>query len=55
MSVVAMVLLIAVVVAAVYLLVAMFHKERPFYGAMAVFTLTGPGGVMSFVYLALAA
>ncbi len=54
MSVVVLVLLCAAVIAAVGLLVGMYVKDRPFYGAMAVCLLTGPCAVLAFAYVATA-
>lgn len=54
MSVVVLVLLAAVVMAAVGLLVAMFVKDRPLYGALSIFVLAGPATVLAFVHLATA-
>jgi len=54
MSVVVLMLLCATVVAAIGLLVAMFIKDRPFYGAMSVCLIAGPCSVLAFVYVAVA-
>ena len=54
MSVVVMVLLAAVVMAAIGLLIAMFVKDKPFYGALSIFVLSGPATVLAFVHLTLA-
>jgi hypothetical protein len=53
MSVVLLTLLAATVVAALVLLVAMLVKDKPFYGAMGVCVLAGPGTVLAFMHLAL--
>ena len=54
MSSVVLALLCAVVLAVIGALVAMFVKDEPFYGAMGVCVLLGPGVVLTFVYAALA-
>lgn len=54
MSVVAMVLLAATVIVSIGLLVAMFTRNKPLYGALGVCLLSGPGTVLTFVYIALA-
>lgn len=54
MSVVVMLLLAAVVMAAIGLLVAMCVKDKPFYGALSIFVLSGPATVLAFVYLTVA-
>ena len=54
MSVVVLVLLFAMVAAAITLLVAMYVKDRPIYGAMAVGLVTGPCAVLAFVHVAVA-
>lgn len=54
MSVVVLVLLFAVVAAAIALLVAMYVKDKPIYGAMAVGLVTGPCAVLAFLHLAIA-
>jgi hypothetical protein len=54
MSVVVFVLLIAVVVAVVGSMVAMFVKDESFYGAMGLCILLGPGCLLAFLYVALA-
>jgi hypothetical protein len=54
MSVVVMLLLAVVVMAAIGLLVAMFVKDKPFYGALSIFVLSGPATVLAFVYLTVA-
>ncbi len=54
MSVVVLVLCFAAAVAAFGLLVAMYAKDKPFYGAVAVGLVTGPGAVLAFLHLAVA-
>ena len=54
MSVVVLVLFFAAVAAAVALLVTMYAKDKPFYGAVAVGLLTGPCAVLAFLHLAVA-
>ncbi len=54
MSVVVLVLFFAAVVAAIGLLVAMYAKDRPFYGAVALGLLAGPGAVLAFLHLVVA-
>ncbi len=54
MSVVVLVLLLAVVVAVIGALVAMLVKDKPFYGAMGLCVLFGPGVLLAFLYVALA-
>ena len=54
MSVVVLVLLFAMVVSAIGLLVAMYVKDKPLYGAMAVGMVTGPCAVLAFLHLAVA-
>lgn len=54
MSVVVMVLLIAAVASAIALLVAMYAKDKPLYGAMAVGLVTGPCAVLAFLHVAIA-
>jgi hypothetical protein len=53
MSFAVLVLAIAVAVAAVGLLVAMYAKDKPFYGAVALGMLLGPGTILAFTYVAL--
>jgi hypothetical protein len=53
MSVVVLVLFFAVVVAVVGAMVVMFVKDKPFYGAIGVGVLAGPGTVLAFLYMAL--
>jgi hypothetical protein len=53
MSFVVLALAFAVFAAAVGLLVAMYVKDKPFYGAAAVGMLLGPGTVLAFTYIAL--
>lgn len=54
MSVVVLVLGLAVVAAAVGLLIAMYARDKPFYGVVALGVLLGPGTVLAFTYVALA-
>jgi len=54
MSIVVLVLTLAVFVATVGLLVAMYAKDKPIYGAAAMGVLLGPGTVLAFTYVALA-
>ena len=54
MSVVVLLLLLAAVVTAIGLLVAMYVKDKPLYGAMAVGLVTGPCAVLAFVHVAVA-
>jgi tRNA-binding EMAP/Myf-like protein len=53
MSLVVLVLTLAAVAAAVGLLVAMYLKDKPFYGVVAMGMLLGPGTVLAFTYVAL--
>ncbi|MFD0200249.1 MULTISPECIES: hypothetical protein [Saccharothrix] len=50
-SVVLLALMIGAAAAAVGLMVAMYAKDKPFYGVIALGLLTGPGSVLSFAYL----
>jgi hypothetical protein len=54
MSVVVLLLLILVVLSAGGLLVAMFLKNKPLYGAVGVSVLLGPATVLAFVYTVIA-
>lgn len=54
MSFVVLALTLAVVAAAVGLLVAMYAKDKPFYGAVAMGVLLGPGTILAFTYVAVA-
>lgn len=54
MSVVSMTLFAVTVLAAIALLVRMFTKEEPFYGAMGLCLLAGPGTLLAFVHIAVA-
>ena len=54
MSVVLLALLAATVAVAVGLIAAMFVQNKPWWGAMALGLLLGPGTVLTFVYAALA-
>jgi hypothetical protein len=53
MSTVVLVLTLAALAATVGLLVAMYVKDRPLYGAAAMGVLLGPGTVLAFAYVAL--
>ena len=53
MSFAVLALTLAVTLAAVWLLVAMYAKDKPFYGAVALGILLGPGTILAFTYLAL--
>jgi len=53
MSLAVLVLTLAVLAAAVGLLVAMFVRDKPFYGVVALGVLLGPGTVLAFTYVAL--
>lgn len=53
MSVVVLVLTFAVVAVAAGLFVAMFVKDKPFYGVLALGLLLGPGTALTFTYVAL--
>jgi hypothetical protein len=54
MSVVVLILLTALVMAVAGMLVVMFVKEKPLYGAMGLCVLLGPGTVLAFLYVVLA-
>ncbi len=54
MSVVLLVLLFAVVVVVAGAMAAMFVKDKPFYGAVGICVLCGPGTLLTFLYVALA-
>ncbi len=54
MSVVALVLLLATLVAVVALLIAMFVKDKPLYGALSLVLIGVPGIGFAFLYQALA-
>lgn len=54
MSVVVLALLCAVVVTVAGFMVAMFVKDKPYYGALGLLVLLGPGTVLPFLYLAVA-
>jgi hypothetical protein len=54
MSVLVLVLFFAVVAVTVGGMVAMFVRDKPFYGAMGLCVLAGPGTVLAFLYLPLA-
>jgi hypothetical protein len=51
MSVVVLVLILAVVAVAVGLLVAMFARDKPFYGVVALGILLAPATVLAFTYI----
>lgn len=51
-SVVVLVFLLAVIMVVGALMTAMFVKDKPFYGAVGLFVLSGPGSILAFVYLA---
>lgn len=53
MSVVVLALLITVIAAVVGAMVAMFVKDEPFYGAMGICALAGPGTLLTALYVAL--
>jgi hypothetical protein len=54
MSFAVLVLTLAVVAAAVGLLAAMYVKDKPFYGVVALGILLGPGTILAFTYVAIA-
>ncbi len=54
MSVVALVLLLATVVAVAALQIAMFIKDQPLYGAFSLFLIGVPGVGLAFLYQLLA-
>jgi hypothetical protein len=53
MSVVLLALLFVVVVFLAGSLVRMYVKDKPFYGAVGLFVLVGPGTLLAFTYLAI--
>ncbi len=53
MSVVVLALLFGVVATVIGAMVAMFVKDKPFYGAMGLCGLLGPGVVLAFLHVAL--
>jgi hypothetical protein len=53
-SVVVFVLLIAAVAAGAALQVAMFVRNRPFYGALGIGVLLGPATILAFTHIAVA-
>ncbi len=53
-TVAVIVFLIAVVLAVAALMTAMYVKDKPFYGAMGVCLLSGPGSILTFVYVVMA-
>lgn len=55
MSVVVLLLLTLAVLVSGGLLAAMFVKDKPFYGAIGVGVLLGPGTLLAFVYAVVAA
>jgi hypothetical protein len=54
MSIVVLVLTLAVIAAAVGLLVAMYGRNKPFYGVVALGLLLGPATILAFTYLTVA-
>ncbi|OKI28597.1 hypothetical protein A6A25_30770 [Saccharothrix sp. CB00851] len=54
MSVVVLALLAVAVLAAGGLMVRMFVKDEPLYGAVALGVLTGPGSVLALAHMAVA-
>lgn len=54
MSVVVLALLFAVVVAVAGAMGAMVVKDKPFYGAMGICVLLGPGVLLAFLYVGVA-
>jgi hypothetical protein len=54
MSFVVLALMFAVIAATVGLLVAMYAKDKPYYGAVAMGMLLGPASILAFAYVALA-
>ncbi|ROP42052.1 hypothetical protein [Saccharothrix texasensis] len=51
---VVLVLLVAMVLAAVGLMVGMFVKDKPLYGALGLGVLTGPGALLALAHMAVA-
>jgi hypothetical protein len=49
-----MALLIITAAAAIALLVAMYVRDKPFYGVLSIGLLSGPGTILSFVHLTVA-
>ncbi|WP_367127277.1 hypothetical protein [Saccharothrix sp. HUAS TT1] len=54
MNVVVLALLAASVVAVVALMVRMYVKDEPFYGAVGLAVLTGPGSILALAHMAVA-
>jgi hypothetical protein len=54
-SVAVLAFLIAVITGGVALLAAMYVKNKPFYGAMGLCLLSGPGSILTFVYVVVSA
>ena len=53
MSAVVLILFFVVVIAVAGSMVAMYVKDKPFYGAMGLCVLTGPGTLLAFLYAVL--
>ncbi|HEY7596078.1 MAG TPA: hypothetical protein VH969_23245 [Actinophytocola sp.] len=51
-SVAVLVFLVVAIATSVGLVTMMFVKNKPFYGAIGLCLLSGPGSVLTFVYLA---
>jgi hypothetical protein len=54
MSVAVLMLLAATVITTVVLLVVMLVKDKPFFGAIGLCILIGPGTLLTFLHLAVA-
>jgi hypothetical protein len=54
MSVAVLMLFFVVVIVVAGSLMAMYIKDKPFYGAMGICVLTGPGSALAFLYTVLA-
>ncbi|MER5262713.1 hypothetical protein ABTZ99_11605 [Actinosynnema sp. NPDC002837] len=54
MQIVVLALLAVMVLAAGGLMVRMFVKDEPFYGAVALGVLTGPGSLLALAHMAVA-
>jgi hypothetical protein len=54
MSLAVLVLTLAVIAASVGLLVAMYVRDKPMYGVVALAMLLGPGTILAFTYVAIA-
>ncbi|MFL6118544.1 hypothetical protein [Actinophytocola sp.] len=54
MSLAVLVLTLAVFAASVGLLVAMYVRDKPMYGLVALGILLGPGTILAFTYVAIA-